>query len=121
MANKVILLGRLGKDPVVRYTPDGVAVASFSIATTEKWTDNTTCEKKERTEWHNIVAWRRLGEICGEFLSSGQRVYVEGKLQTKSWDKDGKTHYRTEINASVVEFIDYKGDKPNQKDDDIPF
>ncbi|MEA3279579.1 MAG: single-stranded DNA-binding protein [Thermodesulfobacteriota bacterium] len=103
--NKVILIGNLGNDPEVRYTPDGTAVANFSIATSEEWKDKQTGEKKERTEWHRIVAWRKLGEICGQYLSKGRQVYVEGKLQTKSWEKDGVTRYTTEIVASDVRFL----------------
>ena len=138
--NKVILIGRLGSDPEVRYTPDGTAVANFSIATSEEWTDKATNEKKERTEWHRIVAWRRLGEICGEYLSKGKQVYVEGKLQTRSWEKDGVTRYTTEIVASDVQFLGSKNSAdtdrppgpaetpassapsiPDKQDDDIPF
>jgi len=138
--NKVILVGRLGSDPEVRYTPDGTAVANFSIATSDEWTDKATNEKKERTEWHRIVAWRRLGEICGEYLSKGRQVYVEGKLQTRSWEKDGVTRYTTEIVASDVQFLGAKEpadayrsqdssgtnqySKPpaaDRQDDDIPF
>ncbi|MDL1963013.1 MAG: single-stranded DNA-binding protein [Deltaproteobacteria bacterium] len=103
--NKVILIGRLGRDPEVRYTPDGAAVANFSIATSEEWKDKATEEKKERTEWHRIVAFRRLGEICGEYLSKGKQVYVEGRLQTRSWEKDGVTRYTTEIVAYDVQFL----------------
>ena len=80
--NKVILIGNLGADPEVRYTPSGVAVANFSIATSEEWKDKDTGEKQERTEWHRIVAWRRLGEICGEYLSKGRQVYIEVKNTT---------------------------------------
>ena len=80
--NKVILIGNLGRDPEVRYTPDGTAVANFSIATSMEWTDKGSGEKKERTEWHRIVAWRKLGEICGKYLSKGSQVYIEGRLQT---------------------------------------
>ena len=138
--NKVILVGRLGSDPEVRYTPDGTAVANFSIATSDEWTDKATNEKKERTEWHRIVAWRRLGEICGEYLSKGKQVYVEGKLQTRSWEKDGVTRYTTEIVASDVQFLgsrdsadtyrppgsaetpeSSKPSLPDKQDDDIPF
>ena len=138
--NKVILVGRLGRDPEVRYTQDGSAVASFSIATSEEWKDKNTGEKKERTEWHRIVAWRKLGEICGEYLSKGRQVYVEGKLQTRSWEKDGVTRYSTEIVASDVQFLGDKGSNasgpsqaspsspgdtgmpgPPPGDDDIPF
>ncbi len=103
--NKVILIGRLGRDPEVRYTPDGTAVANFSIATSDQWTDKNSGEKREKTEWHRIVAWRRLGEICGEYLAKGREVYVEGKLQTRSWEQDGITRYMTEIVASTVQFI----------------
>lgn len=103
--NKVMLIGRLGRDPEVRYTPDGAAVANFSIATSEEWKDKATGEKKERTEWHRIVAFRRLGEICGEYLSKGKQVYIEGRLQTRSWEKDGVTRYTTEIVASDVQFL----------------
>ena len=84
--NKVILIGRLGSDPEVRYTPSGVAVANFNIATSEEWKDKDSGEKRERTEWHRIVVWRRLGEICGEYLSKGRQVYVEGRLQTRDWE-----------------------------------
>lgn len=138
--NKAIIVGNLGRDPEVRYTPDGTAVANFSVATSEQWTDKQSGEKKERTEWHRIVAWRRLGEICGEYLSKGSQVYVEGKLQTRSWEQDGVTRYTTEIIASTVQFIGGRGDgggRParNQvadqgypeppmadtQDDDIPF
>ncbi len=103
--NKVILVGRLGRDPEMRYTPDGTAVANFSIATSEEWKDRDSGEKRERTEWHRIVAWRRLGEICGEYLAKGRQVYVEGRLQTRSWEKDGVTRYTTEITASTVQFL----------------
>ena len=104
--NKVILVGRLGQDPEVRYTPDGTAVANFSIATSEEWKDKNSGEKRERTEWHRIVAWRRLGEICGEYLSKGRQVYIEGRIQTRSWeDKDGNKRYTTEIIASDVQFL----------------
>jgi single-strand DNA-binding protein len=104
--NKVILIGRLGNDPEVRYTPSGSAVANFSIATSDEWTDKDSGERKERTEWHRIVAWNRLGEICGEYLSKGRQVYVEGRLQTRSWeDRDGNKRYTTEIVASEVQFL----------------
>ncbi len=138
--NKVILIGRLGSDPEVRYTPDGTAVANFSIATSDEWKDKETGDRKERTEWHRIVAWRRLGEICGEYLSKGRQVYIEGKIQTRSWEKDGITRYTTEIVASDVQFLgsrssadastppepphtpEYSGPPlPDREDDDIPF
>ncbi|HDL07607.1 MAG TPA: single-stranded DNA-binding protein [Desulfobacteraceae bacterium] len=103
--NKAILVGRLGRDPEVRYTADGRAVANFSIATSEEWKDKGTGEKRERTEWHRIVAFDRLGEICGEYLSKGRMVYAEGRIQTRSWEKDGVTRYTTEIVASNVQFL----------------
>jgi single-strand DNA-binding protein len=92
MINKAILIGNLGRDPEVRYTPDGSAVANFTIATSERWKDKNTGEMQERTEWHRIVAWRKLGEICGEYLSKGKQVYIEGRIQTRSWEKDGLLH-----------------------------
>jgi single-strand DNA-binding protein len=99
--NKVILVGKLGADPEVRYTSGGSAVATFSIATNERWNDKNTGERQERTEWHRIVAWGRLGEICGEYLSKGKQVYIEGRLQTRSWDdKDGNKRYMTEVVAA---------------------
>jgi single-strand DNA-binding protein len=139
--NKVILIGRLGNDPEVRYTPSGSAVANFSIATSDEWTDKDSGERKERTEWHRIVAWNRLGEICGEYLSKGRQVYVEGRLQTRSWeDRDGNKRYTTEIVASEVQFLggrdsggtgrgasrgsgsdDSGSPGPGPEEDDIPF
>jgi single-strand DNA-binding protein len=104
--NKVILIGRLGRDPEVRYTPSGVAVANFTIATSDEWTDKNTGQKQERTEWHRIVAWRRLGEICGEYLHKGSQVYIEGRLQTRSWeDGDSNTRYTTEIVAQNMQML----------------
>jgi single-strand DNA-binding protein len=104
--NKVILVGNLGRDPEIKYTPSGVAVANFSIATSDEWKDKNTGEKQERTEWHRIVAWRRLGEICGEYLRKGSQIYIEGKLQTRSWeDRDGNTRYTTEIVAQSMQML----------------
>jgi len=137
--NKVILIGRLGKDPEVRRTPDGTAVANFSIATSEEWKDKNSGEKRERTEWHRIVAWRRLGEICGEYLSKGRQVYIEGRIQTREWeDKEGVKKYTTEIVASQVQFLGDRQDtqqreepaaaprpnpmaQPGPEDGDVPF
>ncbi len=135
--NKVILVGRLGKDPEVRYTPSGAAVANFSLATSEEWKDKNTGEKQERTEWHRIVAWRRLGEICGEYLRKGSQIYIEGKLQTRSWeDRDGNKRYTTEIVAQNMQMLEaagkggktesVEGSFPTEEpisipDDDIPF
>ena len=100
--NKAILIGNLGRDPEVRYTPSGVAVANFSIATSESWT-NKDGEKETRTEWHRIVAFGKLGEICGEYLSKGKQVYIEGRIQTRDWeDQNGVKRYTTEIVASQM-------------------
>lgn len=98
--NHVMLIGNLGRDPEVRYLADGTAVASFSIATSENWTDKNTGEKKERTEWHRIVVWRQGAELAGQYLSKGSKVCIKGKLQTRQWeDKDGNDRYTTEIVA----------------------
>ena len=97
--NKVILVGRLGQDPEVRFTQGGTAVANLRIATDETWKDQSG-EKQQRTEWHTVVAWRRLAEICGQYLSKGRLVYIEGKLQTRNWqDREGNKRYSTEIQA----------------------
>ncbi len=104
--NKAIIIGRLGKDPEVRYMPDGTAVANFTVATSEEWKDKATGEKKEKTEWHRIVAFRRLGEICGEYLSKGRQVYIEGRIQTREWqDKDGNKRWTTEIIANQMQML----------------
>jgi len=103
--NKAILLGNLGADPELRYTNSGTAVANFRIATNERWNDKNG-EQKERTEWHNIVAWGKLGEICGKYLKKGRTVYIEGRLQTRSWeDQSGNKRYTTEIVAQVMQMI----------------
>jgi single-strand DNA-binding protein len=108
--NKMIVLGRLGKDPEVRYLQDGKAVANFSVATSEEWKDKATGEKKERVEWHKIVVFGRLAEICGQYLSKGKQIYVDGRLQTRSWEKDGATHYMTEIVASTMQMLDSRSE-----------
>jgi single-strand DNA-binding protein len=109
--NKVILIGNLGKDPEIKYFPDGTAVANFTIATSESWDDKATNEKKERTEWHRIVAFRRLAEICGEYLHKGKQTYIEGKLQTREWeDKDGNRRWTTEIVAQNMQMLGPKED-----------
>lgn len=103
--NKVIVVGNLGADPELRYTAGGRPVASFRVATTEQWTSKNG-EKGERTEWHRIVAWARLGEICGEYLHKGSQVYIEGKLQTRAWeDRDGNKRYTTEIVAQTMQML----------------
>ena len=105
MINKVILIGNLGADPEIRHSQDGVPVATFTIATTEKWKGQDG-QMQEQTEWHRIVAWRRLAEICGEFLSKGSRVYIEGKLQTRKWkDQSGGDRYTTEVVAREMKML----------------
>lgn len=103
--NKVILVGRLGQNPELRYTPSGAAVANFSLATNETWVDKSG-QKQERTEWHRIVVWGKLAELCGQYLAKGRQAYVEGRLQTRQWqDKDGQTKYTTEIQAQTIQFL----------------
>src|SRR5215831_13983285 len=98
--NKVILVGRLGRDPELKYTASGVPFCRFSIATDEGWTDKNSGEKQERTEWHNIVVWDRLAEICNQYLAKGRLVYIEGSLQTREWDdQDGNKRKTTEVRA----------------------
>ena len=112
MINKVILVGRLGKDPEMRSTPQGNTVAKFTMATDEKFTDRAG-EKQERTEWHNIVAWGKLGEICGQYLKKGKLIYIEGSIRTDSWDdkESGQKKYRTEIVANTMKMLDRRGDE----------
>jgi single-strand DNA-binding protein len=103
--NKVILLGRLGQDPELKYTPGGSPVCNFSLATTESWTDKAG-QKQEKTEWHRVVVWGKLAELCNQYLAKGRQAFLEGRLQTRSWDdKDGNKRYTTEILASTVQFI----------------
>jgi single-strand DNA-binding protein len=112
MINKVILVGRLGKDPEIRSTPNGTSVAKFTVATDEKFTDRNG-EKQERTEWHNITAWGKLGEICGQYLRKGKLVYIEGSIRTDSWDdkETGQKKYRTEVVANTMKMLDRRGDE----------
>lgn len=141
--NKVILIGNLGRDPEVRYTPNGLAVANITIATTEAWKDKVSGENQERTEWHRIVMYSRLAEIAGEYLRKGSKVFIEGRLQTRKWqDKtSGQDRYTTEVIADSLQMLDSKNtgqssamDAPVEKaamesqgapsdsfDDDIPF
>ena len=140
MINKAILVGNLGRDPEVSYTPSGMAVAKFSIATSEKWKDKNSGEMQERTEWHRITAFGRLGEICGEYLSKGRQVYIEGRIQYGSYEKEGVTHYSTDIIAREMKMLGSRGSgdtyspseisgppadmqppRPDTEDDDIPF
>ena len=113
--NKVMLIGNLGKDPELRYTSSGVAVATFSVATNESWKDQDG-NPQERTEWHNIVAWRKLAEICGEWLKKGKKIYVEGRIQTRSYDdkNTGAKKYITEIVADNIIMLDGRGDGGGQ-------
>ena len=112
--NKVILVGNLGRDPEVRNMPNGDAVCNFSIATTDSWKDKNG-QKQERTEWHNIVMYRRLAEIAGQYLKKGTPVYLEGKLQTRKWqDRDGNDRYTTEIIADQMQMLGSRGDGGGQ-------
>ncbi len=135
--NKAIVVGNLGRDPEMRYTPAGVPVATFSVATSEEWKDKDTGSKQERTEWHRIVAWRGLAEICGKYLRKGSQVYIEGKIQTRSWeDREGVKRYTTEIVAQSMQMLGspQRQERPDDRDegyraeeppslpeDDIPF
>ncbi len=104
--NKVILIGNLGRDPEVRYTPNGAAVCNVSVATTRNWKDKNSGDKVEETEWHRVVFYDRLAEIAGEYLKKGRPVYVEGRLKTRKWqDKDGKDNYTTEIVAEQMQLL----------------
>lgn len=139
--NKVMLIGNLGKDPEVRHTASGMAVATFSIATSERFKSKQTNEWEEKTEWHNIVLWSKLAETAGQYLSKGKTVYIEGRLQTRKWqDRDGNTRYTTEIVGDTMKMLSPKGEgtrsggdssyepsgggsyeEPPFQDDDIPF
>ena len=109
--NKVILVGNLGKVPELRYTPSGVPVATFSLATSERFKDRNG-QQQEKTEWHNIVAWRQLAEICGKYLHKGKQVYIEGKIQTRKYqDRDGNDRYMTEIVADQMQMLGGRGEE----------
>lgn len=115
--NKSIILGRLGGDPELKYTPGGTAVCTFQIATSEKWTDKAG-EKQEKTNWHKIVAWGKLAELSNQYLKKGSMAYVEGRMETRSWeDNKGVTRYITEVNAIVVEFINMENSNGKKKDE----
>jgi single-strand DNA-binding protein len=137
MVNRVFLVGRLGRDPELRHTTAGSAVANFSLATDERWTDSEG-NRQTRTEWHNIVAWQKLAEICGQYLKKGRLVFIEGRIQTREWDdRDGNKRRTTEIVASNMQMLGGRGDtsevaEPQRQqeenkmeigitDDDIPF
>ena len=136
--NKVILVGNLGRDPETRYLPSGGAVTNVSLATSRSWKDRDSGEQREKTEWHRVVFFNRLGEIAGEYLKRGSKVYVEGELRTREWEKEGQKHFTTEIVANEMQMLDSKGgnsdyEKNNDSsvaaslsssdmvDDDIPF
>ncbi len=129
--NRVILVGNLGADPEMRYTADGTAIARFNVATGESFVDKQG-NRQERTEWHRIVAWRKLAEICGQYLSKGKLVYIEGKIRTRSWEQDGVKKYTTEIEADTMRMLGPKGAERESEppfappeggapEDDIPF
>ncbi|MBD3671756.1 MAG: single-stranded DNA-binding protein [Gammaproteobacteria bacterium] len=108
--NKVILVGNLGRDPEVRYMPSGGAVTNLALATSETWKDKNTGQQQEKTEWHRIVMFGRLGEIAGEYLRKGSKVYIEGRLQTRKWqDQSGQDRYTTEIVANEMQMLDSRG------------
>jgi len=108
--NKVILIGNLGRDPEVRYSPNGSAVANCTLATTESWKDKNSGEKQEKTEWHRVVFFGRLAEIAGEYLKKGSQIYIEGRLQTRKWqDKEGQDRYTTEIVANEMQMLGSRG------------
>lgn len=118
--NKVLLIGNLGDDPEIKYTTSGSAVANFKIATSERWKDKDG-NKQERTEWHRIVAFGRLAEICAEYLTKGKQVYIEGRIQTRQWDdKDGNKRYTTEIVANEMQMLGGKGAQV-EKSENVPF
>ncbi|MAI26208.1 MAG: single-stranded DNA-binding protein [Myxococcota bacterium] len=103
--NKVILLGNLGRDPELRYTQSGQAVANFTLATSENWNDKSG-ERVEKTEWHRVVVWGKVAELCSQYLSKGRSVYLEGRIQTREWeDKEGQKRFTTEVNAQTVQFL----------------
>ncbi len=103
--NKAIVVGRLGRDPEIRYSQQGTAVVNFSVATSEEWYDKASGEKKERTQWHRIVVFGKQGENCEKFLSKGRQLYIEGRIQTSDYEKDGQKHYVTDIVANTVQFL----------------
>lgn len=127
--NKVLIIGRLGREPEMRYTPSGRPVTSFSVATSRTWT-TPDGDRREETEWFNVVAWGNLAEICKQQLTKGQQVYVEGRLQTRRWeDNEGKKHYTTEIVASEMIMLGERREsatgplvqEPSPEDDEFPF
>ncbi|KTC65237.1 single strand binding protein (plasmid) [Legionella adelaidensis] len=119
--NKVILIGNVGTDPEVRYLPNGNAVATLSVATSETWKDKQTGDKQERTEWHRVVCFNRLGEIAGEYIRKGTKLYVEGSLRTRKWqDQQGQDRYTTEIVAADIQMLDSKGGPSSNNFNEAP-
>jgi single-strand DNA-binding protein len=130
--NRVILIGNLGADPEMRYTPDGTAVCNFRLATTERFKDRQG-NLQERTEWHRVVAWRKLAEICGQYLAKGKQVYIEGRIRNETWEKDGVKQYSYKIEADTMQMLGGPGNRVQEPEapfeppaggapeDDIPF
>ncbi|MGP5424775.1 single-stranded DNA-binding protein [Pseudomonas helleri] len=118
--NKVILVGTCGQDPEVRYLPNGNAVTNLSLATSEQWTDKQTGQKVEKTEWHRVSMFGKVAEIAGEWLKKGSQVYIEGKLQTREWEKDGIKRYTTEIIVDMQGTMQLLGGRPQQAGDGAP-
>jgi single-strand DNA-binding protein len=116
--NKVIIIGRLGRDPEIRYTQGGQPVCNLNVATSRQWLNKQTNQKEEETEWHRVVVWGKTAEHCNNYLAKGREVYVEGRLKTSSYDKDGQKHYSTDIVAEVVQFLGGVGDGKGAKRDD---
>ena len=119
MINKAYIIGNLGQDPEKKVTENGLAITTFSVATTEKWKDKNSGENIQQSEWHRVVTFRRLAEICADFLRKGSKVYIEGKLQTRSWEKDGIKRYSTEIVAQEMKMLDSRS-ADNLKDIEKP-
>ncbi|RPG50515.1 MAG: single-stranded DNA-binding protein [Gammaproteobacteria bacterium TMED1] len=110
--NKVILVGNLGRDPETRYMPSGNAVTNVSVATSKSWKDRDSGEQKDRTEWHRVVFFNRLAEIANEYLKKGSKIYVDGELRTREWEREGQKHYTTEVVANEMQMLDSRGDMP---------
>jgi single-strand DNA-binding protein len=118
--NKVVIIGHLGRDPEIRHSQQGTPVASFSIATSEQWVDKNTGEKQEKTEWHRVVAFGKQAEILEKYLSKGSQVYIEGRLQTRTYDKEGQTHHITEVVVNSFQFLGGRSHNHTQTPDGPP-
>lgn len=120
--NRTTIIGNLGKDPELKYTPSGVAVSNFPVAVTDRYKDTNTNELKETTEWFNVVAWNKQAELCAKYLVKGAKVYIDGKSKTRSWEKDGQKHYATDLVLQSVEFLSKKvdGERRNEGGNTIP-